>query len=114
MESIYNAVGSYVMKHGRVIACREVSCGFNDVADEKKDHQNELHPRGYPVMVLLVEIINRGLYEAAQKEDGWGKNGEVVDKQWNTNFEVQRVLVLLRPPLANFGFIIFLAWISFS
>lgn len=58
-------------------------------ADEKKDHQNELNPMGYPVMVLLGEIINRGLYEAVQKEDGWGKNGELVDKQWNTNFEVQ-------------------------
>lgn len=59
MGSIYNAIGSYVMKHSCVIACIEVSCGFTDVADEKKDHQNELNPMGYPVMVLLGEIINR-------------------------------------------------------
>ena len=35
---------SYVMKYSCVITCIEVSCEFNDVADEKKDHQNELNP----------------------------------------------------------------------
>jgi len=71
--SIYNAIGSYVMKHSCVIACIEVSCGFNDVADEKKDHRNEFNPMGYPVMVLLGEIINRACTRQSTERRWVGK-----------------------------------------